>query len=104
MLDKDAIATACRYNDAQLAELGDSLEAWATQNEIDINGLIYVAEQRAIRAGLVASGVDPRRLSRTHFSRVALSPEQGRELPMRMALWMDAFGAGVLAARQEQRP
>lgn len=103
MINRLNMMEAARYNDAQLAELGDDLHEWGKVNGIDLVGLAYVAEQRAIRMAMVDEGRDPTRLSQTHYSTVTLSAASQARIVTFASCWFDGFAAGVRAARGEQR-
>ncbi|MFL5861148.1 MAG: hypothetical protein ACJ780_10245 [Solirubrobacteraceae bacterium] len=102
MIGKDQIAEACRYLDA-LSEEGHEFEDLLRERGIDPEGLFYVANQRAIRAAMIATGGDPRTLPRDRMSTVNLSPEaKALLMPLTLA-WLDAFVAGRVACDPNDR-
>lgn len=102
MLGKDEIAEATRYADARAEELG--LPGWCAAYDIELKGLMYVAEQRALRA--VALGIDkrPPDTFRDLTARrvIRLSPLAEMLAPLFAATWMDAFAAGFTAKEKSQ--
>lgn len=98
MIDKDEIARATRDADARVEELG--LIGWCSAYDIELSGLLYVAEQRATRA--VMLGIDkrdPSILNPDILARrvVRLSPLAAQLAPLFAATWTDAFAAGFTA-------
>jgi hypothetical protein len=93
MIRYEQIAETCRYMDAQ-ADEGIALEEIARQRGVDLDDLTRAAMQRALRIGMIISGQDPRKLSKTHKTAVDLPPET-RELlvPLQLA-FLDGFIAG----------
>lgn len=101
MLTRDNIAEAARYADARAEELG--LPGWAAAYDIELDGLTYVANQRALRTGMTIEGRDPRKLDQTRMSLVRLKPSTERLMPAFAATWMDGFAAGFTAKAQEEQ-
>lgn len=99
MIGKDEIAKAARDADDQASELG--LPGWCEANGVDLTGLLYVAEQRALRAAMVMEGQDPRTLSRTEFSVVELKPSSKALIPFLTSVILDGFAIGVTAKEEE---
>jgi hypothetical protein len=101
MLGKDEIAEAVRYADARAEELG--LPALCEAEDIDLDGLSYVAEQRGLRAAMMLDGQDPGKLSRSQATVVQLPPHIQKLVPFLATVWMDAFFAGR-SAKQDEHP
>ena len=99
MIGRDELAESARYMDALSEEHG--FEKWAELQHINPEGLMYVAQQRALRAALLMDGQDPRLLSRTEKTKVTLSPVIRDLLPALSALAMDGMGIGISAGRQD---
>jgi hypothetical protein len=97
MITKKNLLEAAAYSDARSEEHG--LEEWALQNDIDIDGLMYVARQRALRCAMIMDGQDPRLLSRTEPSDVTLGPEAEAAMTFLTAAVMDGIGIGVSAKK-----
>lgn len=95
MIGRDEIAEAARYADAQAEELG--LAGWALDKDLSLDGMVYVASQRALRAAMTLDGQDPRTLSKTEASLVRLPPELHDMVPLLAAVYMDGFAAGFTA-------
>lgn len=97
MIGKDQIAEAARNADAHAEELG--LPDYCKQKGIDLEGLAYVAQQRAMRAVAVSiDGRPPETFQNMRERRVIrLSPLAERLVPILAATWMDAFTAGLTA-------
>lgn len=102
MIDRRTIMEAARYTDATLGEHGDDIERFVVAEEVELAGLVYAAEQRAVRMAMILDGKDPRRMSQTHFTRVLLSPRAQAMIPTLAATWMDAFMAGRRATQIER--
>lgn len=103
MIGKDQIAEATRYADARAEELG--LPGWCSAYDISLDGLVYVAEQRALRA--VALGIDnlPQTALPTTARRpIRLSSQAAKLTPLFAATWMDAFAAGFTTKQQQVDP
>lgn len=92
MIGRDEIAEAARYADARMTELG--LPAWMVAYDLDQEGVVYVASQRALRAGMMVEGRDPTELPQDRLSLVRLRPSTQRLLPLLTANWLDGFAAG----------
>lgn len=93
-MNAEAWKEASRYADALAGEGG--LEHAAELASVEISELVYVAEQRALRALLVQTGrlgeVDVRNLSA-----VALSPQERRWLRLATVVALDGLFIGWLA-------
>lgn len=92
MIGRDEIAEAARYADARMTELG--LPAWMVAYDLDQDGLMYVASQRALRAAMMWEGRDPRELDPSRLSLVRLGAQGERLMPLATANWLDGFAAG----------
>jgi len=99
MIGKDELAESARYMDALSEEHG--FEMWADLSNLDPDGLMYVAEQRALRAAMLIDGQDPTLLSRTEKTTITLSPEVQKLMPHLAGLSMDGIGIGLHAGRQD---
>lgn len=99
MIDKDLLGEAARFNDAQAEELG--LPKWAEQHDVDLQGLLYLAEQRGLRGILtLVMGVDPATLNRPLDSPgmpVDLPENMRALLPLIQAAVVDGICIGIKA-------
>lgn len=93
MITQDDISRAVCDHDALLEETGD-IDGLVERLGVDIGGALHVSEQRALRCAMkrdelpnVGWGGPPRE--------VRLTPETRALMPTFIALWMDAFCAGV---------
>ena len=100
MIGYNEIAEVSRYLDAQ-SEEGRDFEDLMRARGIDPEGLVRGAEQRAMRAAMVASGVDPTVLSRdmpTRWQEILgdlPAPDKIAALmPMLQLAYIDGFIAG----------
>jgi hypothetical protein len=100
MIGKDEIAEAARYADARAEELG--LPGWCEANGVDLTGLLYVADQRALRAAMVMEGQNPQSLSPTEFSVVKLKPSTKALIPFLTSVILDGFAIGLTAKEQTE--
>lgn len=101
MIGQDELSESARYMDALSEEHG--LESWASINNIDTEGLHYVAAQRALRVAMLMDGQNPMLLSRTEKTQITLSKQVEVLLPHLTALAMDGLGIGIHAGRQSRR-
>src|SRR3954454_5480899 len=99
MIGRDELAESARYSDAMSEEHG--FEGWAKHQGIEVDGLHYVAAQRALRAAMLMDGQDPSLLSRTEKTRINLSPHVEVLLPSLTALTMDSLVIGIQTGRQD---
>jgi len=99
MIGRDQIAEACRYLDA-IAEEGRSFDELVAERNIDLDGLMYVGEQRAIRIALIYAGVDPTSLPRDRMTGVD-PPQPIKNLIKPCQL---AFIDGLMAGRTLSDP
>jgi hypothetical protein len=97
MIGKDEIAEASRNADAISEEHRDLPRFWRERG-VDIEGLEYVAEQRALRAGMVFDGQSP---NFTRSTPVYLSPQAERLQPLLAAVFIDGFAAGFTVKDDE---
>ena len=72
MITKSELADAARYTDALTEEYG--LQETMRRQGIDLAGVMYIAEERALRAAMIFDSQDPTELSRTETTQVQLSP------------------------------
>lgn len=93
MIDRKQFAESARYMDAQAEELG--FEGFVAAKGVDLPGLLYIAEQRALRAAMMADGQDPTKLSRTQLTAVNLSPGARQLMPILQAAVMDGIFIGL---------
>ena len=101
MIGQDELAESARYVDALSEE--HSFEGWAKIEGVDPDGLLYVAQQRALRAAMLMDGQDPTKLSRTRKTKVVLSKPIRDLLPALTALAMDGIGLGISAGQRASR-
>lgn len=94
MIDRDDIARAARNADALAEEIG--LADFIARHDIDLDGLLYVCNQRALRLGLIAEGRNPNPSPGKPVG-IDLKPETERLLPTFAAAWLDGFLAGLLS-------
>jgi hypothetical protein len=99
MIGKDELAEAARYADARAEELG--LQEWAKQVGVDIDGLVYVANQRALRAAMIVDGQDPTNMPLDRMTTVRLSPAVRELLPFLTTVVIDGFALGFTAKHKE---
>lgn len=97
MIGRDKIAEAARYADTRMAEIG--LPAWMEAYDLDQEGLVYVANARALRAALVLEGRDPTAMPASWLSLVRLEPATERYVPLLTANWLDGFASGFTVER-----
>jgi hypothetical protein len=95
MMDRNEIAEAARYADARSEELG--LDGWASAYGVELDGLVYVAQQRALRAAMMLEGRNPKDIDQTRLSLVRIQPSTERFMPLLTANWLDGFAAGLTA-------
>jgi len=98
VIGKDELAESARYLDALSDE--HELDSVAHMLSLDPEGLMYVAEQRALRAAMLLDGNDPRKLDRTQKTQVTLSEEASSMMPLLTSLMMDGVCIGIHAARK----
>ena len=99
MIGKDELAESARYMDAISEERG--FNGWADTMKVDGEGMVYIAEQRALRAAMIIDGQDPTKLSRTEKTTVHLSEEVQKLMPHLVGLNMDGMGIGLHAGRRQ---
>lgn len=87
------LSEASRYNDARAEDIG--LEACVSELGIEMSGLLYAAEQRALRMVLIAQGRDPTKMSKTQFERISLSSNERKMLALFQSCWIDAACVGI---------
>ena len=101
MIGRDELAESARYTDALSEEHG--FDTLAELQQIDGQGLMYVAQQRALRAAMLMDGQDPGKMSRTKKTKIVLPPMIRELLPALTALAMDGLWIGIHAGRQDAR-
>ena len=84
MIGKTAFAEAARNSDALTEEYG--LQQTLRRRGIDLAGVMYIAQQRALRAAMIFDGQDPTELSRTETTQVQLSPRAEEVLAVLQAV------------------
>lgn len=93
MIGKVEISTAARDADAVAEEIG--LPGWAEREGVDLSGLQYVADQRALRAAyMLVDGGNPLDLQTGMFKTLRLSPAARGLMPLLTAVWVDGFAIG----------
>ena len=98
MIGQEELSESARYLDALSEE--HSYTDLARMMDIDPEGLIYVAEQRALRAAMLMDSQDPTLLSRTEVTSVKLSLWVQKLMPTLTSLAMDGINIGIHSARQ----
>lgn len=105
MIGKDELAEAARYNDAEVEGDAESFARFFTSRNIDLEGMVYVAQQRALRAVMTSfMGVDPSELNQPLNAphRVVDMPDHLRALlPILTASVID--GVAMMARTREIR-
>jgi hypothetical protein len=101
MINRDELAESARYLDARSEEL-ETLDL-IKKDGIDPDGIVYIAEQRALRCAMILDGQDPRLLSRTEKTPVALSPEIKAMMPHLIGLSLDGMLIGIDTLRRKIR-
>lgn len=96
-IDRDRILTAVRNADRETEIHG--LQHWMQSHNVSISGLIYVANQRALRGAMVIDGQDPTNRTTTV---VDLPPEIEAQLPTIAATWIDGFAAGLTVKQSQE--
>ena len=97
-ITKSELAEAARYSDALTAEYG--LQETLRRRGIDLAGVMYIAEQRALRAAMIFDGQDPTELSRTETTQVQLSPRAEEVLAVLQAVALDGVAIGITVKQQ----
>ena len=100
MITRDALLEAARYSDARSEEHG--IDEWAAQNDIDLEGLMYVAQQRALRSAMIMDGMDPTLLSRTEPTEITLSDEAAAAMKYLAAVCMDGIAIGIAVSKTNE--
>ena len=89
--DDNVWKQAARYGDAEAEEHG--LPETCRKHGIDVDVLAHVAEQRAMRVALMASGrLDPQAMDGRRPTAIALSPDERR---LQMLVLMPAYMDGL---------
>jgi hypothetical protein len=92
VIGRDEIAEVCRNNDA-IAEEHHDLPEFYREYGVDILGLAYVANQRALRAAMILDSQNPNLI---RPKEVHLSTHIQMLLPMFASIFMDGFTAGLI--------
>lgn len=105
-LTKTTIADAAWASDA-MADEGHSLPEIVRAANISFEDAMYVGEQRAMRLILAQRGdVAADQLKRDAYEQTSrtyrLTPAEKRQITMLQVIWLDAFVAGVRAAKAAQ--
>lgn len=98
MIDRDKFAEAARYSDAQSDEHG--LENYLARKGIDLNGLLHITEQRAMRVAMLAidgaTEQEMRQINATNEPTIVrLSPQAQHMMPALQAALLDGIVIGV---------
>lgn len=103
MIGKNELAEAARYNDAEVEGDAESFAHFFTNRSIDLEGMVYVAQQRALRAVMTSfMGVHPSELNQSLSAPLQLVdvPDNLRSLlPVLAASVVD--GVAMMARAQE---
>lgn len=101
MLDKNKLAEAARNNDAVAEEHG--VKDYCERNNIDIDGLAHVAEQRAMRAlAIFVDHRSPEMFQTNKRFPLPLSATARKLLPMVSSIAMDGICIGIMAERNDK--
>lgn len=87
------LSEASRYTDARAEDIG--FEETVNELGIEMSGLMYVAEQRALRMILIMQGRSPSEMSKTSFERISLSSNERKMMALFQSCWIDALCVGV---------
>ena len=98
MIGEMAFAEAARNTDALTAEYG--LQETLRRRGIDLAGVMYIAQQRALRAAMIFDGQDPTALSRTETTQVQLSPRAQEVMAILQAVALDGVAIGITATQE----
>ena len=98
MIGKTAFADAARDADALTEEYG--LRETLRRRGIDLAGVMYIAEQRALRAAMILDGQDPTELSRTETTQVQLSPRVQEVMAILQAVALDGVAIGITVKQE----
>ena len=97
-ITKSEIAEAARNADALTEEYG--LQETLRRRGIDLAGVMYIAEQRALRAAMIFDGQDPTELSRTETTQVQLSPRAEEVMAILQAVALDGVAIGITVKQE----
>ena len=97
-ITKSELAEAARNTDALTEEYG--LQETLRRRGIDLAGVMYIAEQRALRAAMLFDGQDPTELSRTETTQVQLSPRAQEVMAILQAVALDGVAIGITVKQQ----
>lgn len=91
MIGKEQIAEAMRYADAIIEEHGDFGAFWR-KHDVDADGLVYVAMQRALRVIMMEKGLNP---NVQHPTAVRLTGKDQAQQMKYASVFMDGFAAAA---------
>ena len=95
MINDGDILNTCRDIDALNAEHED-YEGYWNDRDVDINGLMTAAEQRALGLAMMITGQRP-----SQASSIVLPEEVAQLLPAFSTMFADGFACGLTLARKE---
>ena len=95
---KSAFAEAARDTDALTEEYG--LQETLRRLGIDLTGVMYIAEQRTLRAAMIFDAHDPTDLSRTETTQVQLSPRAQEVMAILHAVALDGVAIGITVKQE----
>jgi hypothetical protein len=99
VIGREELSEAARYTDALAEE--NNYETVIQRLDADPAGLMYVAQQRALRVAMVIDGMDPRTMSRTEKTAIKLSDQAESLMTHLTALAMDGITIGMAAKQIE---
>ena len=97
-ITKSQLAEAARNTDALTEEYG--LQETLRRRGIDLAGVMYIAEQRALRAAMIFDGQDPTKLSRTETTQIQLSPRAQEVMAILQAVALDGVAIGITVKQE----
>lgn len=97
MIDRTKLAEAATTADLRTEEIG--IEAWCAEQRIEVDGLMYLSQQRAMRAAMLfIDGYPPEQLQAMQATgqpmTVKLSKEATAMIPALAACIMDGIAIG----------
>ena len=98
MITKSELADAARYTDALTEEYG--LQETMRRQGIDLAGVMYIAEERALRAAMIFDSQDPTELSRTETTQVQLSRRAQEVMAILRAAALDRVAIGITVKQE----
>jgi hypothetical protein len=97
-ITKSELAEAARNTDALTEEYG--LQETLRRRGTDLAGVMYIAQQRALRAAMIFDGKDPTGLSRTETTQIQLSPRAEEVLTILQAVALDGVAIGITVKQE----